>query len=324
MFTKRRFLKAAVAGSMVVAAAPSALAQDDYPDKPVRMIVPYSPGGGTDVTARIVADGMSQYLSQPVVVENRPGASGTVGTLLARDADADGYNILFGIQATLALNPSLFASATYSATEDFSGVALLSESPYVITVPGDSEVTDYETFAAAATDNMTMANGGSAALLAARLLAREADLNFTNIPYSGSGDAISDILAGRVNAMISSPVSVLPHVESGALRPILVTSAEAYPALPDTPTAASLGFDGFNVVGWYSVVAPAGVPEDRLEILNAAFVETLADEGVRQRLIDAGVSPSSRGLDAAGTSAFIASEVELWSREIADAGIEVK
>ncbi|GKY89846.1 Bug family tripartite tricarboxylate transporter substrate binding protein [Sinisalibacter aestuarii] len=323
MFNKRGFLKMVV-GAMTLATATPALAQDSFPSKPVRLIVPYSPGGGTDVTARIVADGMSKYLSQPVVVENRPGASGTVGTLLAKEADADGYNILFGIQATLALNPSLFTSATYDSKEDFTGVALLSESPYVITVPGASDITDYESFADAANDNMTMANGGSAALLAARLLARQADLNFTNIPYPGSGDAISDILAGRVNAMISSPVSVLPHVESGALRPILVTSSESYPALADTPTADSLGFDGFNVVGWYSVVAPAGVPQDRIDILNAAFNETLADEAVRQKLIDVGVTPSSRGLDAAATSAFIASEVDLWSKEIADAGIEAK
>lgn len=323
MISKRNLLSA-LAGALVLAAAQPAFAQDSFPEKPIRLIVPYSPGGGTDTTARIVADNMSQHLGQPVVVENRPGASGTVGTLLAKEAKADGYNILFGIQATLALNPSLFKAATYDSKTDFTGIAILSESPYVITVPGDSEIDTYEDFAAAAKESMTMANGGSAALLAARLLARQGDLSFTNIPYPGSGDAISDILAGRVNAMISSPVSVLPHIDSGALKPILVTSPVRYAALPDVPTAEELGFDDFNVVGWYSVVAPAGVPQERLDILSEAFNKTLADPEIRAKLEGIGVTPSSRGLDSAETTAFIASEVDLWSKEIADAGIEAK
>ena len=323
MLTKRTLLSIA-AGALALTVAAPVIAQDAFPEKPVRLIVPYSPGGGTDTTARIVADNMKEYLGQPVVVENRPGASGTVGTLLAKQTEADGYTILFGIQATLALNPSLFKSATYNSKEDFSGIAVISESPYVVTVPGDSEISDYEGFAAAATENLTMANGGSAALLAARLLARQADLSFTNIPYSGSGDAISDILAGRVNAMISSPVSVLPHVESGALKPILVTSTDRYAALPDTPTADELGFDGFNVVGWYSVVAPAGVPQERLDVLSDAFNKTIANPDVQAKLESIGVTPSRRGLDSAATTEFIASEVDLWGQEIKDAGIEPK
>ncbi|WP_289044209.1 tripartite tricarboxylate transporter substrate binding protein [uncultured Aliiroseovarius sp.] len=323
MITKRTLLSAVV-GALALSVAVPAVAEEAFPEKPIRLIVPYSPGGGTDTTARIVADSMSKYVGQPVVVENRPGASGTVGTLLATQAETDGYTILFGIQATLALNPSLFESATYDAKEDFTGIALISESPYVITVPGNSEIDGYQSFAARATENMTMANGGSAALLAARLLARHGNLQFTNIPYSGSGDAISDILAGRVNAMISSPVSVLPHIESGALKPILVTGTERYAALSDTPTADELGYDGFNVVGWYSVVAPVGVPQDRLDILSEAFNNTVTDPNVQEKLLGIGVTPSTRGLDSAGTTAFIASEVDLWSKEIEDAGITPK
>lgn len=323
MFTKRNFIKT-VASAMTLAMVTPALAQDAFPSKPIRLIVPYSPGGGTDVTARIVADAMADHLSQPIVVENRPGASGTVGTILAKQSAADGYTLLFGIQASLALNPSLFKAADYNAKNDFVGISLLTESPYVITVPGDSDISDFASFKTAATEGMTMANGGSAALLAARLLARQADLNLTNIPYAGSGDAISDILAGRVNSMISSPVSVLPHIESGALRPILVTSEERYPALPETPTAQEVGFDGFAVSGWYSIVAPAGLSEDRLALLNEAFNAALADETTQNRLIDAGVLPSARALDAAATTAFIAGEIDRWSAEIADAGIEAK
>jgi tripartite-type tricarboxylate transporter receptor subunit TctC len=276
------------------------------------------------VTARIVADAMVKHLPQPIVIENRSGASGTVGTLLAKQEAADGYTLLFGIQASLALNPSLFKAAKYDAKTDFVGISLLTESPYVITVPGDSSIMDYEDFKAAANERLTIANGGSAALLASRLLARQANLSFTNIPYSGSGAAISDILAGRVNAMISSPVSVLPHIASGALRPILVTSGERYPALPDTPTAQELGFDGFDVSGWYSIVAPAGLPKDRQKLLSEAFNAALSDEDTRTRLVQAGVTPSARALDGAGTSAFIETEIDRWSTEISEAGIEAK
>ncbi|EKF40042.1 Bug family tripartite tricarboxylate transporter substrate binding protein [Nitratireductor indicus] len=323
MLTKRAFLTVA-ASAMALAMTSAGHAAEDYPKEPIKLIVPYSPGGGTDVTARIVAEGMAKNLAQPIIVENRPGASGTVGTLLAKSAKADGYTLLFGIQATLALNPSLFKSATYAPKDDFAGVALISESPYVITVPGKAGIADYKQFAEAATERMTMANGGSAALLAARLLARDAGLKFSNIPYSGTGAAISDILAGRVNALISSPVSVLPHIESGALKPILVTSTTRYHALPDTPTAEELGFKGFNVVGWYSIVAPKGVPQDRLDMLNEAFRKTIADEAIAKRLMDVGVTPAPGKLTAAETSEYIAREYDLWTKEIADAGIEAQ
>lgn len=323
MFTKRAIL-AGFASAFALAALPAAQAADDFPAEPIRLIVPYSPGGGTDVTARIVAEAVSEDIGQPVVVENRPGASGTVGTLLAAREKADGYTLLFGIQATMALNPSLFKAATYKPKEDFDGVALISESPYVITVPGASDINTYEEFAKAATDRMTMANGGSAALLASRLLARDADLKFSNIPYSGSGAAISDILAGRVDALISSPVSVLPHIESGALKPILATSADRYHALPQTPTADELGFEGFKVVGWYSIVAPKGVPQDRLEKLNAAFNKAVADPKTSQRLSEIGVTPSGLALGQQAVTDYIAKEYDLWTAEIADAGLEAK
>lgn len=295
---------------------------EDFPDKPIRLIVPYSPGGGTDVTARIVAEGIAKYIPQPLLVENRPGASGTVGTMLASREKADGYTLLFGIQATMALNPSLFKAARYQPKEDFDGIALISESPYVITVPGDAGIDNYEQFAAAAGERMTMANGGSAALLASRLLAKQGQLNFSNIPYPGSGAAISDILAGRVNALISSPVSVLPHIEVDTLKPILVTSQERFPALPDTPTAEEVGFDGFKVVGWYGIVAPHGVPQDRLDLLNAAFNKTVNDPDVKMQLEVVGVIPSTAQLSARETSDYIAREYDRWTAEIKEAGLE--
>jgi tripartite-type tricarboxylate transporter receptor subunit TctC len=323
MRVSRKMILAIMVGLLVFAGASVGVASEVYPSEPIRLIVPYSPGGGTDTSARIVADGMSKYIDEPVIVENRPGASGTVGTLLAAGEKPDGYTILFGIQATMAMNPSLFKAAKYSP-DDFDGVALISESPYLITVPGDSPVNNYEDFAKAAQEGMTMANGGSSALLAARLLAKKADLAFTNVPYPGTGAAISDILSGRVDACISSPVSPLSHIKTGALKPILVTGLERFPLLPETPTAAELGFENFKVVGWYGVVAPKGVPRERLDILNEAFNKTVADPVISKKLSDVGVVPFKGGWNVDQVTGFIKQEYDFWSAEIKDAGLKAK
>ncbi|GAA5071501.1 tripartite tricarboxylate transporter substrate binding protein [Roseibacterium beibuensis] len=320
---KRTITTAAICAFGLTAGAQGALAQT-FPSEPIRMIVPYNPGGGTDVTARILAEALADVLPQPVVIENRPGASGIVGTVLATTAEPDGHTLLFAIQATVALNPSLFHAATYDAATDLDAVALLTEAPYVITVPGDSAIADLDDLVAAASGEVrfTMANGASAAYLGAALLAAETGATFEHIPYSGTGDAISDALSGRVDALISSPVAVLPHIESGALRAIVNTGANRFPMLPDVPTVQESGIDGFNVAGWYAVAAPAGVPEDRLEILNAAFNEVIAREDVVEQLLQAGVVASPMGLEAAEVSAFFQREIDLWSAEIEAAGIE--
>lgn len=320
---KQNLTYAAVCAFGLIVAAPAAIA-DSFPTQPIRLIVPYNPGGGTDVTARILAEALDGVLPHPLVIENRPGASGIVGTTLATQARPDGHTLLFAIQATIALNPSLFHAATYDPATQLDAVALLTESPYVITVPQSSSVMTLDDLVAAASGagQFTMANGASAAYLGAELLARETGARFEHIPYSGTGDAISDVLAARVNALISSPVAVLPHIESGALRAIVGTGANRFPMLPDVPTVQETGIDGFNVNGWYAIAAPAGVPQERLDMLNAAFNQAIAREDVAARLLQAGVAASPDGLNAAETQAFFHREIALWSAEIEAAGIE--
>jgi len=320
---KRTIIGAALCAFGVFGGELTAVAQA-FPSQPIRLIVPYNPGGGTDVTARILAEALTGILPQPLVIENRPGASGIVGTLLASQAEPDGHTLLFSIQATIALNPSLFHAATYDPAADFDGVALLTDAPYVITVPGTSEITDFRGLIAAASNGgrFTMANGASAAYLGAELLARETGAQFQHIPYSGTGDAISDILAGRVDALISSPVAVLPHLESGALRAIVSTGANRFPMLPDVTTVQENGIDGFNVSGWYAIAAPAGVPQGRLDVLNAAFNEAIGRADVQERLLQAGVAASLLRLDAAEVSDFFDREITLWSAEIDAAELE--
>lgn len=323
MMMARKFLIATLVVLSVFSLVFPVLAADDYPSQPIRLIVPFSPGGGTDVCARIVAEGMSKQIGQPVIVENRPGASGTVGTLLAREEKADGYTLLFGIQATLAMNPMLFKSAKYSP-EEFDAIALLTESPYLIYVSGKSAIKSKEEFLTAAKDRLTLANGGSAAFLAARLLEKRMGVQFAHIPYSGTGPAISDILSGRVEAGISSPVAPLPHIESGAMLPILVTGMNRIPHLPETPTANEMGFKDFNVVGWYGIVAPRGIPRERLETLNKAFNKTVADEKTKERLLAVGLIANTQALNVDEVTEFILAEYELWKEEIKDAGLEAK
>ena len=320
---KRTITTAALCAFGLMAGAPVALAES-FPSEPIRLIVPYNPGGGTDVTARILADALDDVLPQPVVIENRPGASGIVGTVLATEAEPDGHTLLFAIQATVALNPSLYHEATYDAATELDAVALLTEAPYVITVPGDSPIADFDDLIAAASGEarFTMAHGASAAYLGAELLAGETGAKFEHIPYSGTGDAMSDALSGRVDALISSPVAVLPHIESGALRAIVNTGANRFPMLPDVPTVQESGIDEFNVAGWYAIAAPAGVPEDRLEMLNAAFNEVIAREAVVEQLLEAGVAASPMGMDVGEVAAFFQREIDLWSAEIEAAGIE--
>lgn len=320
---KQTLTTAALCAFGLVAVAPGAMAET-FPSEPIRLIVPYNPGGGTDVTARILAEALDGVLSQPLVIENRPGASGIVGTILASEAKPDGHTLLFAIQATVALNPSLFHAATYDAAQDLDAVALLTEAPYVVTVPGDSRIESVEDLIATASGDgrFTMANGASAAYLGAELLARETGARFEHIPYSGTGDAISDALAARVDALISSPVAVLPHIESGALRAIVNTGANRFPMLPDVPTVQEGGIDGFNVAGWYAIAAPAGVPQERLDMLNAAFNEVIARPDVAERLLQAGVAASPDAMTAAEVQAFFEREIDLWSGEIEAAGIE--
>lgn len=298
------------------------LAQD-FPSKPIMFVVPFNAGGGTDVTARIVADEMTKILGQPVLVENRPGAQGIPGTRYVVDAAPDGYTIGFVLQATLALNPSLYVATNYDPLVDLAAISQISESPYVIVVHPSLGVDTMEELIALAQSEpgkVNYASGAAASQLASLLFQTEVGVEMQHIPYSGSGQAITDLLSGRVGVMLSSPVSVLPHIEAGALVPIAVTGAERSASLPDVPTVAERGYEGFEVVGWYGISVPASTPDDVVAKLNDAVVEALASPSVLEKLQAAGVDPKSSSPEEFAT--LVAAEHKRWTDLIKQSGIQ--
>ncbi len=297
----------------------------EYPSEPIRFIVPFNAGGGTDVVARIVAEAVSKDIGQPMLVDNRPGAQGIVGTKMGAGAKPDGYTATFVLQATMALNPSLYKATHYDPLKDFVPVSQLSSAPYVVVVHPSLGATSIEQLVARAKEEsgkINYASGASAAYLASLMFQKTMGIEMTHIPYAGSGQALTDLLAGRVKVMLSSPVSVLPHIQAGTLNALAVTSAKRIASLPEVPTVAELGHPGFEISGWYGVAAPKGTPPEVVEKLNASIQQALATENVRNSLEKAGVE--ARGSTPAELGALIASEIDRWSALIKEAGIKAE
>jgi tripartite-type tricarboxylate transporter receptor subunit TctC len=319
------FVKAAqfaTLGIVLGLGAVGAANADSFPKGPVRFIVPFNAGGGTDVVARVVAEEMSKNLGQPVLVDNRPGAQGIAGTKVGAMSAPDGQTITFVLQATLALNPNLYKATNYDPVKDFTPISQLSSAPYLIVVHPNLGVKDITSLVAKAKEapgKINYASGAAASQLASLLFQKTMGIKMTHIPYSGSGQALTDLLAGRVGVMLSSPVSVLSHIKSGALRPLAVTGSERIPSLPDVPTVAELGYPGFDVSGWYGVAAPAGTDPAVVARLNEAVAKALAQASVRESLTKAGVE--AKGSTPQEFKALIETEIKRWTALIKEEGI---
>lgn len=323
----KRFVMASVAACAALTVISLAVAGParaaEFPAGPIRFIVPFNAGGGTDVVARVVAEEMSKSLGQPVLVDNRPGAQGIVGTKAGAMAAPDGQTITFVLQATLALNPSLYKATNYDPVKDFAPISQLSTAPYVVAVNPKLGVTDIKELIAKAKQapgSVNYASGASASHLASLLFQKTVGIKMTHIPYSGSGQALTDLLSGRIGVMLSSPVSVLPHIKSGALLALAVTGPERIPSLPGVPTVAELGYPGFDVSGWYGVAAPAGTDPAVIAKLNAAVAAALKQDGVRASLEKAGVE--GRSSTPQEFQELIDAEITRWTALIKDEGIQ--
>lgn len=307
--------------SMVAAATPALAQEEAYPKGPIRLVVPFSPGGGTDIVARTLAQHMSTALKESVIVENRPGANGIVGTLQALRAKPDGYTLLLAIEATVAMNPSLYKAATYR-TDEFAPISMVSRQPYVIAAHPSLQVKSLGELVALvkkAPGKLNYASGASAAYLAAEMFKMNAGLDIPNVPYKGSGEAIADVLAGRVPVIIASPVSLMGPIKNGQLKAVAVTSAQRAAILPDVPTIAEQGYADFDVVGWYGISAPKGTPPQIIEKLNSAITAALQSKALQDRFAGAGVTPA--GSTAAAFGTYMVSETERWAKLIQRVGI---
>ncbi len=306
-------------------AAPLAAAQD-YPSKPVRLIVPFPPGGPTDIVGRLVAQKLSESLGQQVVVENRPGAGGTVGSDSAAKSAADGYTLLYGSTSTLAIAPSIYRNLPYDPRTAFVPVTRVSSGAILIAVNAQVPANTLKEFIALAKAKPGQLNYGSAGSgtpphLAGELFKTVAGVDLVHVPYKGGAPAINDLAGGQVQAIFEGLPSLLPFIRGGKVRALAISGARRDPALPDVPTTAEAGLPELQASFWSGLVAPAGTPEAIVSRLNAATLEALATPEVRETL-------TRQGLEAAGTSPqefrkFIDAEIEKWGRVAKASGAKV-
>lgn len=306
-------------GASAAAAEPAA-----YPTKTVRLVIPYPPGGGTDITGRAMAQRLSEFLGQSVVIENKPGATGMIGAASVAKAAPDGYTVLFGAASEMAINASLFKTMSYDPRTDFEPVSLIAAFPLVFVAPATSTKTLPELVDAARARPGMVSYGsigsGSPQHLAAELLSSMASVKFIHVPYKGSGPLVQDAVGGHLDMAVSSVPPAVPLVRSGKLRALAVTSAKRSGALPDVPTMAELGYAGYEFNTWVGVALPKGTPKPIAERLREGMVAALAAPDVQAALRDQGAIPV--GSTPEQFRSFVRDEVAKSDRIVASAGIQ--
>jgi len=319
-----RFRRGLAVAAAVLALLPLSARADSYPDKPIHMVVPFAAGGAVDVVARIVGQALSERVKQPVIVENKPGASSNIGMGFVAKAAPDGYTLLMASNG-IATNNALFPDLAFNGRKDFAPVARIGYAPLVFVVP---EQSPDKTLAALIADAKAhpgklafgSAGNGTSGHLAGELFKSAAGIDVLHVPYKGGSPAITDLLGQRLSFMPINPIEVLGHIKAGRLRALAVASDKRLPYLPDVPTAAEAGLPGFQATVWWGVVAPARTPPAVVAHLNAEINQALADPAVAKRLEDAGVVITPQ--TPAQFGQFIGTETELWSRVIKSAGIK--
>jgi tripartite-type tricarboxylate transporter receptor subunit TctC len=310
---------------VVTAAVGFSSAQAVYPDRPIRMIVPSTPGGGTDLATRIVAPKLSESLGQQIVMDNRGGASGNIGAELGARAAPDGYTLIAAI-ASLTSNASLMKKVPFDIERDFAPIAMTVIVPSLLvsnpSLPAHN-VKELIAHIKARPGQVQFASAGVGSMphLMLEFFVSSAGLKMIHVPYKGAGLALVDIIAGHVPLMAANVLSSLPQVKAGKLRAYGVTSAKRSPAVPDIPTIAEAGLPGYEAVTWFGVLAPAGTPRAIVTQLHSNVVRAVNDPSVRKRFIDDGADPSP-SVSPEAFAALIRSEVRKWAKVIKDAGIQ--
>ncbi len=307
-------------------AAGIAFAQSDYPHKPIRIVVPVAPGGGTDYTARLIGRKLSEAWGQSVIVDNRPGAAGNLGVEIAAKAQPDGYTLVMPI-TSFPINPSLYAKLPFDTVNDLSPIVLAASAPLLLVVNPSvaaKSVPELVALAKAKPGQLNYANSGSGttAHLAGELFKRMAGVDIVSVAYRGGGPAVIDLIAGQVQMFFSTIPAALPQVKAGKLRALAVTSSKRVPELPDMPTTSESGLPGFEVVGWFGLFAPAGTPKPVKTRLNGEIVKILNIPETRERLSSHGLIPGGGTPEELG--AFLKAEIAKWGKVIKEAGIRVE
>jgi len=319
---------AAACMAAFASAAGDAMAADSarYPSKPIRLIVPFAPAGSADALARTIQPALSEALGQTPVIDNRPGASSTIGTALTAKAVPDGYTLLL-ITTTHTVNPSLMTKLPFDTVKDFAAVSLIVSQPNILavhpSVPAKS-VNELVALARSKPNTLNFASGGngSSPHLSGELLKLVAGIRITHIPYKGSGPGVTDLLGGHVQMMFAGPLAIEQHIKNGRLRALAIADKRRSPVLPDVPTMSEAGFAGVETGTWYGLLAPARTPRAIVTQIHGAIVRVLQTPDTRSRLV-------SQGVDIVGSSPdefekFIIAEVAKWSKVVQQAGVRAE
>jgi tripartite-type tricarboxylate transporter receptor subunit TctC len=325
----RRRTVAAVAASVAACLATlgsPAFAQSEFPNKPLKLVVPVPPGGGADFIARVVADRMGAQLGQQIVVDNRGGASGAIASELVAKSPADGYTLLECYVATHGTNPAV-SKLRYDAVNDFSPIGMMAATSNVLVV-GDKvkakTLREFVDLAKAKPKAMSYASTGtgSATHLTMEYLKQQAGIDLVHVPYKGAGPAMADLLGGQTEAMFPGLTAAIPHIKAGKLRPVAISSSTRSALLPEVPTVSESGYPAFNALQWYGICAPANTPKPVVERLNRALNAALAEPDVRRKLQEQAADPMPMSAEQFGE--FIRNDVAKWTRLVQEAKLQIE
>lgn len=314
-----RFLKPIALACMLL---PFAVSAAQYPDKPIRMLVGFAPGGGTDTTARAMANKLGERMGQQIIVDNRPGAAGNIATEITARANPDGYTILMGTIAALAINPSLYKKLPFDPLKDVLPVTRAVDSTNVLVLHPSVPAKDVKELIALAKSKPL--NGGSSGVggaghLALELFNLQAGTKIVHVPYKGGGPAMVDLLAGNINLIFATAASAVGHIKSGKIKALAVTTAKRSGLVPDLPTVAEAGLKGFEANNWYGVLVPAGTPRPIIDRLNKEITAVLNMPDIKEFLFKQGLDVAPSTPEAFG--AYIRSEKTQWEKVIKAAGL---
>jgi len=309
----------------ILLALPFAAGAQAFPDHPLKLVVPFPPGGATDTLGRILAKRMGEILNQPFVVENKPGAGGTIGTEFVARQPADGYTVLLVNAIPHTASRKLYPELKYDPIKSFTPIGAMGTLRYILAINNEVAAKDYAQFAALAKSqpgklNYASAGVGSTPHLAMELYKRAAGVDIVHVPYQGSGPGITDLLGGRVQVIIEN-VPLVPLIKSGKVRALAITGKTRSANFPDVPTFAEVGLASFELSGTWGLIAPAGVPADRVAILSNALAEAVKDPAVRDALVAQGIDPEPAS--GAEYGAVLARESDKWSKVIDEAKIKL-
>ena len=329
--SNRRHLLAAAAGAALLAMSPMVQAQDAWPSKPVKIVVPFAPGGTTDILARAMAPELTKAFGQPFVVDNRGGAGGNVGADIVAKSPADGYTLLMGTVGTHGINKALYAKLPYEPQKDFAPITLVAGVPNVMVMNADkaralniNSVADFIKYAKANPGKLNMASSGNGTSihLAGELFKSMTGIFMTHIPYRGSGPALLDMVGGNMDVMFDNLPSSMPLIKSGKLKAFAVTSGQRSTALPDTPTVEEAGkLKGFEASSWFGLLAPAGTPPDIVNRIQQEVAKSLNTPAIKEKLQAQGAIPG--GMSPQEFTRFIDAEHKKWAAVVKASGAKV-